>query len=342
MIVFILILLGICHSVSASYLEISSGTSYGGAFTYTCSHFTGGTIADGIVTPQTLDGKFWGYMLDHDGTYSTKTSGTHTNFVGWNTNYDSSTLFRGDDQSTNEITWNMGPPVSSLEQCQTLCNAKEACKGVIYGSGLAATFSPDQKACQFMVQCKRRNNAHADFEVYMKTSWPGFTSPEVKPGGVCTNSPIYYMPVGTTPPTVPECNQVCAAQSGATHFEINHMLQCRCFNGCTFSESSSVEPVGKSDVPRRTTVYAMVGTPTPPTTPPPTPKPTPKPTAPPTTPKPTAPPTEESGGLSGGAVAVITVVIVIGIGIGATYIYRETVEEFVNKMLGKKRPGAFY
>jgi len=250
---FVYLVFLLCFSLVNCYVTVWDGVD--GSTENTCSSFTGLSMTRGTVTPNQINGVFVSYMLDHDGSLNTKTSGTNRNFVGWNSNYDSSSLFRGDISATNEITLNMGLPVLSLTQCQANCNQFESCIGVIYGTGLAADHGANQIACQFMTQCKRATAGTAMRASYMRTTWDGFVPSSITPFSICDGSPAVIFNIVST---VKECFLQCD-QNGNTisHFELDPDLGCRCFSSCANPTQAIDDNNNHDEISWRTTIYGM-------------------------------------------------------------------------------------
>lgn len=269
-----------------SYITVWDGVD--GTAETTCSSFTGRTMERGTVTPNQINGLFVSYMLDHDGALNTKSSGTNRNFEGWNSNYETNTLFKGNSLATNENTLNMGVPVPTLSECQAKCNQYDACIGVVHGIGLSVDHGSDEFACQFMTQCKRANAASAMRASYLRTTWEGFVPSSITPYTICDGSPNSEFNIVST---VKECFTQCS-QSGneVSHFELSPDLGCRCFSSCSNPTQALDDNNNHNEASWRTTIYGMPSVDAPTNSP--TRKPTETPTVSPTT-KPSKSPNTE-------------------------------------------------
>ena len=243
----------LCFSLVDCYVTVWDGVD--DSTQTTCSSFTGTTMTRGTVTSNQINGLFVSYMLDHDGTLNTKTSGSNRNFLGWNQNYDTNTLFRGDSSASIESTLNMGLPVSSLAQCQTNCNQFDSCIGVIYGTGLSADHGANEFACQFMLQCKRATAGQFMRASYMRTTWEGFVPSSITPFSICDGSPAIQFNIVST---VKECFLQCDQNSNTiSHFELDEDLGCRCFSSCANPTQTPEDNNNNNEPSWRTTIYGM-------------------------------------------------------------------------------------
>lgn len=240
------------------------------------------------VTQAALGGNHYLFGLDRDGAYNTiSTTGNPNDVSQWNFNNNQNQGFP--DNNLNTIS--IGSSLPNENDCSDRCNDAPNCVGIVWQNG----------DCYLLSGCAKINDNSGSVSK-MRTSFPsGFIAADVEVGTQCTNSEVGPVPITSTPVNPGDCFNRCRPLY-ATHFTIDHDLQCHCFESCTKSEVgwSTTYSLRSGDIITRAPTPSPSKSPTfpAPTTSPtstptygPTKSPTRRPTGSPTTLRPTQSPT---------------------------------------------------
>lgn len=178
------------------------------------------------VTQQALGGKHYNFCLDSDGAFNTIPTNNNPNSVkNWFYNYDRGRIFP--DGLDNAIS--LGAESPDEADCEARCKAQPLCNGF--------TWYKSNLNCHLMIGCERIENDAATVTRW-RTSFPsGFIAKSAKIGQMCSNAEVAAIPLTSAPVKPEECFHRCQPFK-ATHFVLDHDLQCHCHIGCDYADEA--------------------------------------------------------------------------------------------------------